>query len=108
MSERAPNQIRSLREGRGWSMDELGSRLTPPATASQINKLEKGYTRLTFEWMQRLARALECHPAQLLPDAPLVTDPREQALLDLYRGLSEQDRQAAFRFLDAMAKTDKS
>ena len=33
---------------------------------SQIDKLEKGQRRLTEDWMRRLARALQCNPADLL------------------------------------------
>lgn len=35
---------------------------------SQIDKLEKGQRRLTEDWMRRLARALQCSPADLLED----------------------------------------
>ena len=86
-------------------MEELAARAVPPATASQINKLEKGHTRMTIEWMHRLARALECHPAELLPDAPIAT-PAERALVELYRGLAEPERRTLFRVADAMAKPE--
>ncbi|MBR9970829.1 helix-turn-helix domain-containing protein [Magnetospirillum sulfuroxidans] len=103
MPIRTPNRIETLRKNRGWSMEELAARIVPTATASQINKLEKGYTRLNFDWMHKLASALECHPAELLPDPPIVTDSEEKQLLERYRGLSEPDKQTAFRFLDAMS-----
>lgn len=49
-------------------MSELARRVgTSP---SQINKLEKGGVRLTVEWMERLARAIECRPVELMIDAP--------------------------------------
>jgi hypothetical protein len=32
----------------------------------QIDKLEKGQRRLTIDWLNRLAQALECHPVDLL------------------------------------------
>lgn len=61
------NRIREWRERRGLTMHELGQRVG--TEASQINKLEKGSRRLTAEWMSRLARALDCAPADLLvPD----------------------------------------
>lgn len=58
------NRIREWRERRGLTMHELGQRVG--TEASQINKLEKGSRRLTAEWMSRLARALDCAPADLL------------------------------------------
>jgi len=63
-----PNNIRVLREARGWSMEELASALDPPTTAPTINKLEKGQRRLTDDWMRRIASALHCRPADLLAD----------------------------------------
>ncbi|MFD0387692.1 XRE family transcriptional regulator [Tistrella bauzanensis] len=56
------------RERRGLTMAELGQRVG--TEASQINKLEKGNRRLTAEWMGRLARALDCAPADLLMPDP--------------------------------------
>lgn len=99
-----PNRIAEIRQERGWSMEELAARAN--TTASQINKLEKGRVRLNFDWMHRLARALEVHPVELHPGVILPT-PEEQALLDRYRGLSEADRDTTFRFVDTMAKGEK-
>lgn len=84
-------------------MEELAQRAN--TTASQINKLEKGYVKLSWDWMQRLGRALECHPGELLPlfQRPELSA-EEQALLDRYRGLSEEDRQAVFRVADAFKR----
>ena len=62
------NRIRMWRERRGLTMAELGQRVG--TEASQINKLEKGNRRLTAEWMGRLARALDCAPADLLMPDP--------------------------------------
>lgn len=78
-------------------MQQLGDRCHPAASASQINKLEKGQIRLTWDWLQRIADALEVHPSDLKPELGLVaTTDDEIALLEAYRGLSEAD-QARFR-----------
>lgn len=84
------NKIKDLRDARGWSMQRLADACSPPTTASQINKLEKGRIRLTVEWMQRLADALECHPADLLDGGPAALTPGERELLDHYRALTER------------------
>ena len=65
------NRIKELRRLRGLTQDGLG-RLVGTGR-SQIVKLERGERRLTVEWMRRLAKALDCHPADLLsnePDSP--------------------------------------
>lgn len=60
------NNIKSLRQGRGLSMQKLADLCDPPATASQINKLEKGFTQLTPKWMGRISKALRCDPRDLI------------------------------------------
>lgn len=58
------NRIRELRLAKGWSMRELAARLN--ASASTINDLEKGTTRLNTDWMRRLAKAFEVPPATFM------------------------------------------
>jgi len=36
---------------------------------SQVDKLERGERRLTMDWMVRLSAALDCAPAELLPES---------------------------------------
>lgn len=88
-------------------MEDLAARVRPATTASQINKLEKGQRRLTYEWMQRLADALGCTPQALVepaadPAAPTTAAPTptygEHNLLDAFRGLTDGEQAA---FLDA-------
>lgn len=62
------NRIKELRRLRGLTQDGLGKLVG--TGRSQIVKLERGERRLTVEWMRRLARALECHPADLLANEP--------------------------------------
>lgn len=64
------NRIKELRRLRGLTQDGLGKRVG--TGRSQIVKLERGERRLTVEWMRRLARALDCHPADLLANEPLI------------------------------------
>ncbi len=72
----------------------------------QIDRLEKGQRKMTKEWALRLARPLECHWLELMEAAPLLS-PRELALVELYRGLSEENRETVFRVADAMAEQKK-
>jgi transcriptional regulator with XRE-family HTH domain len=101
------NLIAQIRESRRLSMEQLGAMLVPPATGSQINKLEKGQTQLTIDWLYRLSRALNCYPQELLPDllGPPISR-EEQLFVDLLRELGEQQRRTAYHLLDALKRTD--
>lgn len=60
-----PNRIRELRKQRGWSASQLAEAVG--TSYQQIYRLEHGERRLTLDWMQRLARALEVPPEHLMP-----------------------------------------
>lgn len=60
------NRIRALREALGLSADDLAERMGTSAT--QVRRLESGARRLTVEWMQRAAIALQCSPADVMLD----------------------------------------
>jgi DNA-binding XRE family transcriptional regulator len=66
------NRIKELRRMRGLTQDGLGKLVG--TGRSQIVKLERGERRLTVEWMRRLARALECHPSDLLENDPYLQE----------------------------------
>ncbi|MGE3624419.1 MAG: XRE family transcriptional regulator [Bdellovibrionales bacterium] len=59
-----PNRIRELRKARGWTLQQLAD--ATGTTKSQIDKLEKGYRRLTVDWMVRIARPLGRDPRDLM------------------------------------------
>ncbi|MCA3264945.1 MAG: helix-turn-helix domain-containing protein, partial [Azospirillum sp.] len=58
------NRIKDLREAQGLSQDELAKRVG--TTRQQIFRLEKNQRRLSDVWIERLARALDCAPAEFL------------------------------------------
>lgn len=103
MPSHRANRIRELREEAGLSMDELGARCTPKATGSQINKLEKGHTQLTQDWIYRVAAALEIHPLEILEPLPKLSE-KEAKVVDLFRGLGEADQEALYRVLGTMVE----
>ncbi|MCF8479908.1 MAG: helix-turn-helix domain-containing protein [Rhodospirillum sp.] len=73
----------------------------------QISHLEKGRRRLSLEWRQRLADALDCHPSDLLVDPYQPRNERERALVELFRGLSEEQQEALLQATFALAKPVK-
>lgn len=58
------NRIKELRDTKGWSMRDLAARAN--TSASTINKLEKGETKLTVVWMERLSKIFGVPPEQML------------------------------------------
>jgi len=97
------NRIKEIRKDRGLSQEQLADAVH--TTKATISKLEKGDIQLTMEWMRKLARALECHWAELGEDAaPPPKD--EQAMLGLYRGLSDQQKKFAHKLVSTLAEPD--
>ena len=58
------NRIREIREAAGLTQEELAEMVG--TTATHIWRLEQGRTKLTADWMTRLAEALGCSPADLI------------------------------------------
>ena len=94
-------RILRLREARGWTMEQLAERCPGgAASASQINKLEKGYQQFTAQWLYRLAEALEHSVCELMEDWPV----REHVLVGRIRELSERDQQAIEHLVDRFSQ----
>lgn len=61
--------IHSARKGRGWSLQCLAAKVEPKTSYQQIARLEKGDRTLTVQWVERIAKALETDPLDLIiPD----------------------------------------
>jgi len=78
------NRIREIREAAGLSVDEVAERAGTSGT--QIRRLETGTRRLTVDWMQRLAEALECSPADLIATALIAGAENEVEPADMHIG----------------------
>ncbi len=63
------NRIQEIREAAGLSREELAQKVG--TTGNHIWRLEVGRTKLTVEWMTRLAEALSCTPADLIANVVL-------------------------------------
>lgn len=85
MADRPPNRIRALRKARGLTLKQLGAEIGVGTT--QMHDLEMGGRDLGFSYMQRLARALQVRPADLLnpEDQQEALAPDELILLDRFR-----------------------
>ena len=66
------NRIRQIREERSLSLQNIAD--TCNTDSSNISRLETGDRKLNFEWMEKIAAALDCQPYDLLPNAPTLND----------------------------------
>jgi transcriptional regulator with XRE-family HTH domain len=60
------NRIAELRKGQGLTLKALAERIG--TSNQQISHLEKGRRRLTLDWTERTAIALNCEPFDLVSD----------------------------------------
>lgn len=65
-SAQRPNRIQELREAAGMTQDELAARVG--TSAQQVGRHERGQRRLTIQWLNRYAAALEVAPVALLSE----------------------------------------
>lgn len=101
------NRIAEIRKARGLTLQEVAERAK--TTNQQISHLERGRRKLSYEWMERLAVALSCHPLDLLLNPPAETDHRsqvlsvlEQKVLDLFRSLGADEQGALLAAMQPM------
>ncbi|HEY8351118.1 MAG TPA: helix-turn-helix transcriptional regulator [Sphingomonadales bacterium] len=59
-------RIRELRKQKGLTLQELGERVRPPTTAQTIGRLETGQRKLTLDWLDKIAEALDVAPMELI------------------------------------------
>ena len=106
VKEALPNRIKECRQRRGLTQCRLAELVN--ATTQQISHLERGERQLTLHWMVRIGAALRCEPAELLPsiDSGWEDDPREEALLALFRAMPSADQDSLLRIGRAMAQPD--
>lgn len=101
-NDQPPNRIRELREQQEISQAELARRInvTPPA----LQKIEAGARKLDQQWMRRIARALDCDPADLLPatDNPWALSDEEKVWIDRMRRSRAEDREKLKRVADVV------
>jgi transcriptional regulator with XRE-family HTH domain len=61
--------LKAARKAKGWSLEKLAAKVEPTTRYQTIAKFEKAQRPLTPEWIERIAKALEVDPMELLaPD----------------------------------------
>lgn len=90
--------IKRLREGRGWSQDELAFRTG--TSAANISRIENGKHGAGEALLEALSREFDYKVYQLVAlaegvDAPIIpvnSNPDEEGLLSNYRAMTEDQR----------------
>lgn len=95
-SELRRHYVREWRKFRGLTQEQLAERT--PFTSGAISHLETGRTHYTQEMLEALAYALDCRPGDLLNRDPN----KEGEVVDLFDGLSDDDRRRAVLMIEAL------
>lgn len=99
-------ELERIMKDRGFTQESLADAVG--AKQPQIQRFVAGERTVTGRWAKRMAVPLECNWLDLVDpqwfddNQNLTRD--ETALVELYRGLSEDDRAAIYRVADAMAE----
>jgi transcriptional regulator with XRE-family HTH domain len=99
------NFIKEIRKSQGLSLEDLAQKIG--TTPQQINFLENGKRKLTWDWMQRIANGLECHPIDLVEgpaSTPTAKDATEADLLKKFRGLEDGAKRIFSHMLNGLDK----
>lgn len=102
------NFIKEIRKSRGLSGEQLAEKVgTSP---QQINYLENGKRKLTWAWLQKLSKALECHPLEITEgpaSQPQALTAKEKELISIYRGLEEGSRRMFEHLVEGVVKSSE-
>ncbi|WP_370931071.1 helix-turn-helix domain-containing protein [Bartonella sp. DGB1] len=99
------NIIKDLRARKKLTQKDLAEKVG--ASQSQINYLEKGERKITKEWADKLAPALDTTPATLLSSAFGIIKEEESRLLALFKDLKDEEKSMFLNFLENYKNTIK-
>lgn len=106
-----PNRIRQFRLELGLSLADLAERYPGQISPQTLSRLETGKHRLTTLHMDRISKALNKHPTELLNETPglrlkdavTTLTPEEKRLVDALRTMSADERQRLLAICKAAA-----
>lgn len=97
------NRIQEVRELKGLSLRELADK--SGKLHQQISRHEKGHRKVSVDFMEAIAQALNCPFTDLLPGRLIYHIPLDQQeLLGLYRDLSEPKRMLVLQMVRAVSE----
>jgi transcriptional regulator with XRE-family HTH domain len=99
------NRIGLLRRERGVSLTDLAK--AAGTTKAQVQKLERGDRRLSLDWMDRIARALNVKVSDLLPPEVVACQhgPEDREILEIIAQLPSEDRTVLVRIATGLLTT---
>lgn len=69
LAKQIGGHIKAARKAKGWSLETLAAKVSPPTSYQQISRLEKGSRALTVQWIERIATAMRVDQISLIaPD----------------------------------------
>jgi UDP-N-acetylglucosamine 1-carboxyvinyltransferase len=99
-----PSVLKRLREERGLTQQQLADRIN--TSQPQIERLENGKRTMRKHWAVRLAAALDTHWFVLMGEAAPTLTPKEQEMLRVFRGLSDDGQDTVFKVAAAHQKAE--
>ncbi len=98
------NFIRQIRTERGYTTAELAQKVG--TSQQQISKLERS-SSLKWEWIQRLASALDCHPMDITEGLARPHDDSEREIVKKFHQMAEAQKAAFMHIVDALLAQNK-
>jgi transcriptional regulator with XRE-family HTH domain len=86
--------VRELRERAGTTQETLAAAVN--MSSQNLGHIERGQVRLSVDHLQRLAKALGCQPAELMPEG-LALSPEQSELLHLFDQLDASRQKMLLR-----------
>ena len=99
------NKLKEIRKAKGRTLKHVAE--AAGTSIQQVQRLENSERRLTTEWIERLASALDCSPSDIVPslrDGSL--DEWNQKQMAFLKELEEKDR-AAFEHAMKLTYPDR-
>jgi len=102
------NRISILRRQKGVSLTALAK--AAGTTKAQIQKLERGDRRLSLDWMDRIAQAMNVKVSDLLPADVIACQhgPEDREILEIVSQLPPEDRVILVRIATGLLDTMRS
>ena len=102
------NRISILRREKGVSLTALAK--AAGTTKAQIQKLERGDRRLSLDWMERIAQAMNVKISDLLPADVIACQhgPEDREILEIVSRLPPEDRVILVRIATGLLDTMRS
>lgn len=98
--------LRKIRLAKGLKLREVAERAE--TSIQQVQRLENGERKLTTEWIEKLSKALDCEPSDIVPSLATQHDRENLEILDIIKRLPRDERGALLAYLRSRYPTISS